>query len=67
MITRVYFLAATQPNDRGGTCESFRTVTYRSWFAPSASFIVNDFFKDASKVNNLPANGWSLKAFSRLK
>lgn len=67
MITRVYFLKAMQTNKSNGICHTFRTTTYRSWFTPKLSVVVENFFEDVSKANNLPNDGWVLESFSRVK
>ena len=66
MITRVYFLKAKQRN-LGSDCHAFRTVIYKSWFPIGCSIIVNDFFKEISKDNELPESDWVLESFSRVK
>lgn len=67
MIKRVYFLKARQENKTGGTCHSFRTMEYKSWRAPALALVVDDFFAEISKANDLPHGGWVLESFSKFK
>lgn len=65
MITRVYFLSAQQEND-GGKRYCFRTMVYKSWFAPKAGKIINEFISQISEENNLPSGEWVINSFSKV-
>ena len=67
MITRVYFLKASQANKQNGVCHTFRTMTYNSWLAPKIGLVVCDFFDQVSEAKDLPSNGWILESFTKVK
>ena len=67
MITRIYFLSATQVRPGGVVHNSWRTVMYKSWFPTDHRKILDSFFETISLENSLPKDKWTLVSFNRIQ